>query len=151
MNGIGLLDVTTVFEQEKTTTQVEGTILNDFESINDHHVKGYEIHMGTTVLGEGLSPLIQVNKKLGETVELYDGAVNHDKTVFGTYIHGIFDEVNFSRAFINMIREQKGFNAIDEKAIDSFEAFKDNEYNKLAKILRESLDIDRIYELIRGF
>ncbi|MEA1975979.1 MAG: cobyric acid synthase, partial [Bacillota bacterium] len=100
VNGLGLLDVETVFELEKNTTQIEGYIIGDGSKIS-----GYEIHMGKTILNEDAKPFLVIDKKLGESVNIIDGAVNNKNNVYGTYIHGIFDSVEFSRNFINKIRK----------------------------------------------
>ena len=151
IDGIGLLDIETKFEKNKTTTQVEGIInsnlngyLNTLEKLS---VKGYEIHMGETIV-KG-NPLLTINKKLEEKVSYKEGCVNEDGNVVGTYIHGIFDDIKFSRELINHIRKSKGLEE-NKSYINSFEEFKNNEYDKLANILRECLDIEKIYEIING-
>lgn len=150
-NGLGLLATTTVFEQEKTTTQIEGTLQGNIpgslETLSSSTIKGYEIHMGQTNLKEGARPLLTIEKKLNEEVSILDGAVNEAGNVFGTYIHGIFDDIQFTRNFLNIIRREKGLDDVESQVKD-FEAFKDNEYNKLADVLRDSIDMGKIYEIL---
>lgn len=143
VNGLGLLDIDTVFEKEKTTTQIEGHIIE-----NNDFIKGYEIHMGQTKLNDNVDPYLVIDKKLNEDVKIIEGAVNKDKTVFGTYIHGIFDSVKFSRNFINQIRINKGLGEFNNKDIISYDEFKSREYDKLANLLRESLDLEKINKII---
>jgi adenosylcobyric acid synthase len=143
VNGLGLLDIETIFELEKNTTQIEGHIIESNIRIN-----GYEIHMGKTILKENVKPFLIIDKKLDETVNILDGAVNNTNNVFGTYIHGIFDSIEFSRNFINNLRREKGLNNYDKEDIESYSEFKNNEYNKLANLLRESLDIKKIKEIV---
>ncbi|MGL4797649.1 MAG: cobyric acid synthase, partial [Paraclostridium sp.] len=110
-------------------------------------VKGYEIHMGTS---KGINkPLNRISKKLGEEVSYSEGCVNEEGNVIGTYLHGIFDDIEFTRTLLNNIRFKKGLESI-ESIVESFEEFKNKEYDKLADILRDSLDIDKIYEIING-
>lgn len=150
-NGIGLLATTTIFEQEKITTQIEGILSSAvpgrLESLSSSTIKGYEIHMGQTTLKEGAKSLLTIVKKLNETVSIEDGAINEQGNVFGTYIHGIFDDIQFTRNFLNIVRREKGLDDV-ESHVKNFEEFKDNEYNKLATVLRESLDMDKIYDII---
>ncbi|MBN2898048.1 MAG: cobyric acid synthase [Clostridia bacterium] len=150
-NGLGLLATTTVFEQEKTTTQIEGVLEAEIPGrlaeLSASTIKGYEIHMGQTKLKEGAKPFLTICKKLNETVAISDGAINLAGNVFGTYIHGIFDDIQFTRNFLNIIRREKGLDDVESQVKD-FEAFKDNEYNKLAEVLKASLDMDKIYEII---
>lgn len=153
VNGLGLLDVETIFENEKMTTQVCGKTLaysNDIVSeINELPVTGYEIHMGRTTLNEGAKPFVKIEKRLDESVDIFDGAINDDGNVFGTYLHGIFDDLTFTRGFLNSVRREKGLEGIDSK-VNSFEEFKENEYNKLAEHLRKHLDMEKIYDILRG-
>ncbi len=149
-NGLGLLPTITVFEQEKTTTQVEGEIISadgDIGKLHGHQISGYEIHMGQTTLLEGAKPFIKITKRLEASVAVEDGCVSANGRVFGTYIHGIFDDLNFTRAFLNMVRAEKGLGEL-ENQVDSFDAFKEMEYDKLAALLREHLDMDQIYQII---
>lgn len=153
INGLGLLDVETIFELEKTTTQVEAMVIAQskgiFHETDGLMVKGYEIHMGQTKLGEECHVMHHIHKRLEETVLLEDGAINDSGNVMGTYIHGIFDNIPFTRKMLNNIRKSKG---LDEKdsSVESFEEFKDHEYNKLAKIVRDHVDMDKIYEITLG-
>jgi len=150
-DGIGLLDTETTFEMEKTTTQVEATICDGLGgymiNLEGKKVKGYEIHMGISKIGENVNNLNIINKKLNEEVNYVEGSVNKEGNIVGTYLHGIFDDIDFTRTILNNIREQKGLDKI-ESSVTSFEAFKQNEYDKLADLLREHLDIEKIYEIM---
>jgi len=150
-NGIGLLATTTIFEQEKTTTQIEGALKMEIPgrlaTLSASKIKGYEIHMGQTTLKEDAKPFLTIEKKLGQAVAISDGAINQNGNVFGTYIHGIFDDIQFTRNFLNIIRREKGLDDV-ESQVKNFEEFKENEYNKLATVLRETLDMDKIYEIL---
>lgn len=148
INGIGLLDVETLFETVKTTTQVEAVtegFINELEVLNGEIVKGYEIHMGQTIRLSG-KPLTRIKLRLGEETEVEDGAISEDGRIFGTYIHGIFDSMNFTQGLLNVIRKEKG---IDEQGFAglSYETFKEQEYDKLAALLESSLDMDQIYAI----
>lgn len=149
INGIGLLDVETIFETIKTTTQVEAVtegFLEDLSLLNGQEVKGYEIHMGQTTRLSG-KPLTRICKRLGEDANVEDGAISPDGRVFGTYIHGIFDTMSFTQSLLNVIRKEKGISEHSDSTL-TYEAFKEQEYDKLAKLLEESLDMDKIYEII---
>lgn len=151
-DGIGLLDIETIFEKEKTTTQVEATICNNLNgymrNLSSKIVRGYEIHMGITHISNSMNNMNQIYKRLDEDVNYLEGSINKDGNVVGTYIHGIFDEIDFTRSLLNNIREDKGLEKIDTN-ITSFHDFKQNEYDKLANLLRENLDLDKIYEILK--
>ncbi|MEG0856326.1 MAG: cobyric acid synthase [Terrisporobacter sp.] len=151
IEGIGLLDVETTFELEKTTTQVKAVMEENLhgylENLSNKEVEGYEIHMGVTSKNKNSNNLVSVTKKLGEEVSYSVGSVNKECNVFGTYLHGIFDDIDFTRTLLNNIRGIKNLERIDSK-VNSFAEFKSKEYDKLADFLREHLDIDKIYKIM---
>lgn len=149
IHGLGLLDINTVFEAEKTTTQVSGKIVSDkISMIHDKNIAGYEIHMGVTTLGEQAEPLVEITTQLDQEVSILDGAISSDGKIFGSYIHGIFDDVTFTRALLNEIRQEKGLDDMTSK-VQSFDEFKETEYEKLADVIRKHVDINKVYDIIR--
>ena len=56
-----------------------------------------------------------LQKKLGQKVNYTEGSVNSECNVLGTYLHGIFDDIDFTRTILNNIREMKGLERIDSK------------------------------------
>jgi len=153
IEGLGLLDVETVFEMEKTTTQVEAVIPADrsdyLKGTLGMNVKGYEIHMGITKLSKESKALSTIIRSLNEDIMKDDGCINESGNVMGTYIHGIFDNIGFTRAILNNTRKMKGLKE-EHSTIGSFSEFKENEYNKLAKIVRENVDMETIYDIIHS-
>ncbi len=151
VEGIGLLDTETTFELEKTTTQVKSILVDNLhgylENLNKKEVNGYEIHMGMTTRRENSDIFATVTEKLGEKVSYEVGSVNNQCNVFGTYIHGIFDDIDFTRTILNNIRKMKNLEPIESK-VESFDEFKNQEYDKLADFLREHLDMEKIYEIM---
>jgi len=151
VEGIGLLDVETTFELEKTTTQVKailgGNLHGYLANLNKKEVNGYEIHMGMTRRRENSDNFATVTEKLGEIVSYEVGSVNNQCNVFGTYLHGIFDDIDFTRTILNNIRKMKNLEPVESK-VESFDEFKNQEYDKLADFLREHLDMKKIYEIM---
>jgi len=139
MDGLGLLDLETEFMEEKNTFQVEGRDL-----IKGYPIKGYEIHHGETKRIKNLKPFCLIEKRGSRDVHLEDGAISPDGKIFGTYIHGIFDNNDFRRWFINNIRKEKGLDALE-----SGQGFsQDREYDRLAELLRSNLDMDLLYKIM---
>ena len=102
---------------------------------------GYEIHMGET---KGrLAPFSRISERNGEGVEVLDGGV--DGAVFGTYIHGIFDNDAFRRAFLDMLRRKKGLSARGET---SFAAKREEAVARWAALVDASVDIDAIMKIM---
>lgn len=150
--GIGLLNTNTVICDEKITTQVESRIEKNLPGIlkplHNIDVKGYEIHMGETTLN-GDDPFCTILKRNGIIISYKDGCVSSDGKVFGTYIHGIFENTEFTKRFINIIRSGKGLKPLGK--IEDFRKAKENAYDKLADVVRKNIDIKKVYEIMRGF
>ena len=98
--GLGLLPVETEMLPEKETHQAlayldEGglRIAPDCSGV----VSGYEIHMGrTTHLGTP-RPFARIFRRGEASETILDGTVSDDGRVFGTYLHGIFDNEHLPR------------------------------------------------------
>ncbi|WP_434282064.1 cobyric acid synthase [Clostridium botulinum] len=142
IDGLNLLDMETTFEKEKVTTRVSAKLLNE-ETKNT--VYGYEIHMGISKYGENIKPLFKIYDKNGEKVDYFDGAINEKGNVMGTYIHGVFDGVVFREKIINELRVKKG---LKKKKSQMYEHMREKELDKLADIVRQSLDMEKIYFII---
>ena len=69
--------------------------------------------------------------------------------MIGSYLHGIFDTGAFWRAVVNRVRAQKGLSA-NEGEMLTMEAFRSREFDRLAAIVRQNLDMDAVYKIIRG-
>lgn len=151
VNGLGLLDVTTIFETEKMTTQAKGQICPMSEGlsrVSGLPVEGYEIHMGRTTRHPGVKPFVHLSRNTEEGRVFEDGAINASEDVFGTYLHGIFDGNDFLRQFVDAIRLKKGLPLAEQVETLSFAAFKEEQYDELAQLLEKHLDIPAILALI---
>lgn len=153
IDGIGLLDIETTFEGEKITTQVEAVVQNNvrglLSSLEGMKVEGYEIHMGRSVVGKESRSLNKMIKRMNENIDELEGAINLQGNVVGSYIHGIFDNISFTRGLLNNIRKTRGLDEIQSE-VTSFKEFKEKEYDKLANIVRSNIDMDRIYSILKG-
>ncbi|MCI5605778.1 MAG: cobyric acid synthase [Clostridia bacterium] len=139
IRGMGLLPMLTVFEKEKTRTNIKGCFKNVtgiLKNMNGAEFSGYEIHMGKSdFLGAPMTELS--NGK-------YDGGCRHN--IYGSYIHGIFDMC--ADELIKCLCSAKGIAAEDITHFDAAE-YKEKEYDKLADAVRNSLDMDFIYEVMK--
>lgn len=141
LRGMELLPIETVLKQEKVRVQkravlhgVQGTL----SCLNEKEVRGYEIHMGeTNILRDG-----EAAQKAAGSVLLSEG------NVYGTYLHGIFDAEGVAPALIHMLAERKGLH-FDHAGMLSYAQFKETQYEKLADTLREYLDMEFIYGILR--
>lgn len=150
IQGLGLLNVKTVFGDRKVTTQVTASLTDGtgmLKGLSGVSVSGYEIHMGATEYMEDCIPFIEINRVMDKEARSVGGIRNPGGNVFGTYIHGIFDSIRFSAGLINNMRGRKGLDAI--KDMDTqIQEFKEKEYDKLADMLRQNLDMDAIYKIV---
>ncbi len=139
--GLGLLDVETVMEPSKVTTQSEARVRPGTLPWygGSELLRGYEIHMGRTRLGPGARPLLDLRRR-GGTEWHPDGAVADGGRVFGTYLHGLFDNDGFRRQFLEPFRP--GASAT------SFARLKEEGYDRLADLLRRSLDLDAVFRIL---
>jgi adenosylcobyric acid synthase len=142
--GLGILDVETVLLPNKETHQAEARLLPTAMLIAPNGgdtISGYEIHMGNTTLGPTAKPFAQLLRRSGNEVAVPDGAVSDNARVFGTYLHGIFDNHSFRSAFLNRLRREKGLPVL------SGDTHEEDPFNLLAEHLERHLDLDKLLQL----
>lgn len=151
MKGLGLLNITTTFDPDKITTQVQAEVIGSgplLDGVKELKLNGYEIHMGRSELGEGVTPVFRIFERSTKEVDVVDGAVRADGKVFGTYIHGVFDNDAFRRHIINLIRAQKGWGPLADREIVTVTERRDKDFNKLAEVVRNSMDMEKLYQIM---
>lgn len=133
--GLGLLPVSTHMTGEKVTRQVKFQLTID----NGQLLKGYEIHMGTTIPTHDVpvSPLNLLED--GRTDGYY---VN--RTCMGIYIHGILD----NPAFIDFLLEPFADKLADTGTAFDYQQFKEEQYDKLADHVRRHINLPLIYQIL---
>ncbi|BDD02595.1 cobyric acid synthase [Aureibacter tunicatorum] len=124
--GLGILPVSTKLTQEKTTVERSFYFKNQSDLC-----KGYEIHMGETS-SEKASPLNRYDDKT-------EGYLLSDDC-WGSYMHGIFDNQCVIDDSLGSVKEGESL---------SYEAFKEENYDKLADLLRSCLDMEKVYQHMR--
>ena len=145
--GMGLLPVSTVFRGEKTRTRVRGAYFGAqgvFAGLNGVPFDGYEIHMGDTAFLDDGKPLTEITTLDGQTKR--DGASCGN--VWGSYVHGIFERAESAQGLVNALFAAKGLSPT-AAAID-YRSYQEEQYDKLAAGLRESLDMERVYRILNG-
>ena len=149
LKGIGLLPTATVFENQKIRTRVSGKFENiegNLSDLSNVEFDGYEIHMGKTTLLEGTKSLVNIEKILDKSENTHlDGAIY--KNVFGSYIHGIFDREEVSKAIVASLCKKKGIEYENIRTFD-IKSYKESQYNILADMVRKNLDMDKIYKIL---
>ena len=131
--GLGHLAISTELKKQKQLTLVEGEL--HLPNQSSAKVKGYEIHAGVSIHTAGAHLPVIINS---ESIVRYDGALNHEGSIFGTYLHGIFDEPEAFEAIMSWagLKESK---AIDMKEIQ------EEAIERIAASIEESLDLSQLW------
>jgi adenosylcobyric acid synthase len=136
IDGLGLLDIETLFEKDKITCQAEAEILGNEVGSSHGTLHGYEIHMGSSTGDIGLFKLT----RNGSKASVLDGS--RKGNCWGTYLHGIFDNNSFRRSVLNSLRAKKSLSPVAESF--DYTGMKELAINNLANLVRQHLDIDFI-------
>jgi len=146
--GFGFLDTETVFEKTKVTSQVEA-YPSGIASLGfgvDHKVRGYEIHMGRTSGDLGLFRIVRFSS---DSRDEYAGPLSEGSAkgnVWGTYIHGLFDDDGFRRRLLDSVRQRKGLAPPGETI--GYAELKEKAMDGWAKTLEEALDMNFVLKLV---
>lgn len=149
IRGMELLSTATFFAKEKTRTQVNKTlhgITGSLACLNGKTVNGYEIHMGITEL------LVHdfEDDKVQQAKEI--DTVLSNGNVYGTYIHGFFDEGEIAKKVVEALCAGKELSAetvLGNEQNLSHTDYKNMQYDKLADTVRKALDMDLIYRILQ--
>lgn len=130
--GLGLLDVETVFEQDKLLAQRQGEALGA-------HVEGYQIHHGR------VRPCPDAD---GAPWLWLDGSPDGWRSgrVMGTSLHGVFDSDGFRRTFLAHVAEIRGCDFMP--APGSFARRRDEQFDRVADALEQHLDMPALWQII---
>ncbi len=145
LRGMGLLPVNTTLTREKTRSQVQGCLgklTGVLECLSGIPFAGYEIHMGRTELDEVQGAAVA---EIQQQTYRMDGCCKEN--VYGTYIHGIFDEEGVVKAMLASLAERKGITLGNLTQMTRKE-YKETQYNLLADTLRRHLDMEKIYQIM---
>lgn len=155
--GFGLLQTNTVMMPDKITEQVEAVALHvdDGGSVS---VRGYVIHMGRTDPGPH-QPCFYLHANEEPSIDqpcagtsdgrCPDGAMRDDGLVWGTYIHGLFDQPQFRRAWLNRVRRRKGLQPVDLAQSQLVNDTRRHVLDRWADHLERHLDLTPIFLFLR--
>lgn len=156
MKGLGLLPVDTEYEPSKVTRRMTGkTAEHDSlpEELRNIAVSGYEIHMGrSTIRSAEENETRKADTKPEKKASLFsmldsgeaDGCAAG--TVFGTYLHGLFDSGEFTLAYCRWAA--RCCHREIDLTIENYREYREKQYDKLADALRQSLDLEEIYRIM---
>lgn len=152
LRGMELIDTDTTLMPEKMRTQTRGEFENVtgiFSTLSGLEFSGYEIHMGKTTVstGEHQTPLVQLADGRTDGVQRMEKG-SETPGVYGSYVHGIFDDGDIAVRIVQALAEKKGVSWKPEAGGD-YHAFKEQQYDKLAQGLREHLDMEYVYSILQ--
>jgi len=129
-DGLGLLPLTTVITRQKTARQRQVTATYPQEGLP---VSGYELHQGRSHFTPAKN-----------TRHLFDdtglGLANIETSVWGTYLHGIFDNGPWRRSWLNRLRQQRGLKALPT-GIPDYREQREVVLDAIADVVGDYLDL----------
>ena len=130
VDGLGLLDVETTMPPEKTVRPARGRC-----ALSDAPVTAYEIHTGQSHGADLARPMFHLETGA-------DGARSADGLVEGTYLHGLFANAAYRRAWLERV---------GEGAVSSlkYEAAVDAALDAVADTLSAAVDLDALFGAAR--
>ena len=138
-DGLGLLPCETVFFRQKVRTRRNALVeTGPFSGVG---LTGYEIHMGST---ENFGAAAFSRFSDGTA----DGAQCGNR--FGTYLHGLFDSGAMITALTGWLASRKGI-SLPETASIPAAAYRQQQYDLLADLVRNNLDLDRVYRIMEEY
>ena len=140
--GFGLLPMDTKMSGEKVLKQVDISIPCPLLRQGEITVTGYEIHMGRSMLqGDISGNLYSVGSGDGH-VFVWD----EKRGILGTYLHGIFDNDLFRRAFLDFARKRKGLEPL--AATFNYRDYRLKQFDRLADWLEENCNTKELLRLV---
>ncbi len=151
VEGLGLFELNTLLEKDKTRRQVSLLWENDlsggfFSFLKGKNVCGYEIHMGRT---ERVSGGSVDSGSRSPVLEDFPGGFCL-KNIAGSYIHGFFDNEDIAFCTLKALAERRNIKIPERVDLSSrsFDSFKEEQYDYLAETLRKHLDMKKIYQIM---
>jgi adenosylcobyric acid synthase len=132
VDGLGWLDVETVFGEEKVTRQRRGYAMGQ-------RVSGYEIHHGVTTRGPAAAGWVHLDDVHGCEG---DGAVDPEANAVGTSLHGLFEEDGFRATFLTEVGRRREKTFVPAGA--SFAAAREAQFDRLADVIEANLDLEAV-------
>jgi adenosylcobyric acid synthase len=134
-SGLGLLPIRTLINRQKTSQK---RLVSSENPQTGFPIEGYEIHHGRS---QNLNP--------EETLPLFDdaklGVVNTQYSVWGHYLHGIFDNSPWRRTWLNHLRKSRGLPTLPT-GIPNYREQRELVLSSMAEMVAENLDVKRILD-----
>jgi adenosylcobyric acid synthase len=142
--GLGLLPIQTIMRADKVTRNVTGEMSGEIlfgRSVTDRRVSGYEIHIGETIYRSEATHFASLSNS--SDLADVDGCISVDTRIFGTYLHGLFDEDGFRHEFIRAARAFHSLNM--PKKLLQWKRLREDSLNRLAHEVEDALHMETIF------
>ncbi len=137
--GLDLLPIKTVITGNKIARQ--RLVSSNYPQVG-LPVAGYEIHQGRSRLLES-----EDGEKQASCKPLFDdpglGIVDASQTVWGSYLHGLFDNGPWRRAWLNYLRQRRGLPALPT-GVANYREQREAMLNSLTDIVEANLDLNSV-------
>ncbi len=170
-DGFGLLPLITVLERDKTLTRVSATCLRTGLALTGYEIHhgqteivgpdgdtpgpravplaqdaaGKPLSFGLDATGDAAGDATAAPSKKGKKSGPGSALPRALPRVWGTYLHGVFDEDLFRRAFLDDLRRVKGLKPLIEPQTHFG---LEPALERLAAALRQHLDMKRVYQVL---
>lgn len=146
---IGLLPIQTTMQTDKLTRNVVGRVAVSKlfnQPVEASNLSGYEIHIGQTIYRTGTSCFAELScgNTSNRSAEVSrDGCVSANTQIFGTYLHGLFDDDGFRHEFV---RAARAFHQLTpSNALHLWTHLRESSLDRLALEVSKALDIKTIF------
>jgi adenosylcobyric acid synthase len=136
--GLGWLPLVTHFEAEKTTQLRRGV------GPTGAPVRGYEIRHGRSVAAAGWRPWLTLAG--GRADDAVESGRDESGFVFGTSLHGLFEEDEFRGAFLHQVATARGKSWHSSGV--SFAQARERQIDRVATACEAHLDTEALWRLV---
>jgi adenosylcobyric acid synthase len=144
--GLYLLPIETTMHERKVTSLTRGSLRTASlfgQPCADVTVTGYEIHIGETTYLEHARPFAIIAREGATSTQHDDGCITADGRIFGTYLHGIFDDDNFRHTFIAAARAYHALSPVAH--LQRWKVTRETSLNRLAVEVEAALDMPTLF------
>jgi adenosylcobyric acid synthase len=142
--GLDLLPMKTVFLTHKNVRQRR--VFSKYPQ-SDLPIDGYEIHLGHSQL---IPPhTLGHNSKYKPMFSDPNlGMVNENQSIWGCYLHGLFDNSSWRRSWLNILRRKRGLPSLPT-GIPNYREQREVMLNSLANLVEKYVDLTTIFSWLK--
>jgi adenosylcobyric acid synthase len=135
--GLNLFPLQTIMTDAKTTCQRTTTTNYPHAGMS---ISGYEIHQGITQWHSDRANIATYEPLFADEML---GAVDRELQLWGTYLHGIFDNGTWRRNWLNQIRSRRNL-ALITTDVPDYASQREEIFDTLADSISEYLDLNKL-------